>query len=240
MSAARVVGSGPGAAGRPARVLVVDDERALAGMVGTYLGRAGYDVELAHDGPGALAAAQRRPPDVVVLDVGLPGYDGVEVCRRLRTFTDCYVVMLTARGDELDVLVGLSVGADDYVTKPFSVRELVARVGVVLRRRREPRPGARRFGRLVVDVGAREVVVDGSPIALTKTEFDVLAALAESPRRVLTRRELAEAVWGPGWIGDEHLVDTHVAHIRAKLGDDAGAPEFVATVRGVGYRMVGG
>ena len=181
-------------------------------------------------------------PDVVVLDVGLPGLDGVEVCRQLRTFSDCYVIMLTARADEIDKLIGLSVGADDYVTKPFSPRELVARVHAVLRRPRgAPTGGAQaeafRFGSLSVDVAAREVRSDGTLVDLTRTEFDVLATLAARPRLVFTRRQLIDAIWGETWVGDEHLVDVHIGHLRRKLGDDPDAGRFVRTVRGVGYRM---
>jgi DNA-binding response OmpR family regulator len=182
---------------------------------------------------------------VVVLDLGLPGLDGIEVCRQLRTFSDCYVVMLTARSDEVDKLVGLGMGADDYLTKPFSPRELVARVRVMLRRPRTGPAAAghaldeppRVFGSIRVDVTAREVHVDGAAVELTRTEFDLLAALSARPRMAFSRRQLIEAVWGEGWVGDEHLVDVHVGHLRRKLGDDPAAPRFVRTVRGVGYRM---
>jgi DNA-binding response OmpR family regulator len=226
------------------RVLVVDDEQSLAKVVASYLQRDGHEVTCAFDGPRALEAARREPPDVVVLDLGLPGLDGIEVCRQLRTFSDCYVVMLTARSDEVDKLVGLGVGADDYLTKPFSPRELVARVRVMLRRPRTgpaagqaPDEPPRAFGSLRVDVTAREVHVDGVVVELTRTEFDLLAALSARPRMAFSRRRLIEAVWGEGWVGDEHLVDVHVGHLRRKLGDDPAAPRFVRTVRGVGYRM---
>ncbi|MFI7482946.1 response regulator transcription factor [Kocuria sp. M1R5S2] len=229
---------------RPAgRVLVVDDERALAGMVASYLGRAGYDVLQAHTGPDALEAAHREDPDVVVLDLGLPGLDGMEVCRRIRAVSECYVLMLTARGDEEARLAGLGAGADDYITKPFSVRELVARVQAVMRRPRTGEPRARRgtpwvFGELEVDVAARQVRVAGRPVALTPTEFDLLAALAARPHEALSRRHLIDVVWDPAWVGDEHIVDVHIAHVRRKLGDDPAAPRWVDTVRGFGYRMV--
>ncbi|HET8680454.1 MAG TPA: response regulator [Micromonosporaceae bacterium] len=264
------------------RVLVVDDEQSLAKVVASYLERDGHEVTCVFDGPAAVDAARQQPPDVVVLDLALPGMDGVEVCRQLRTFTDCYVVMLTARTDEVDKLVGLGVGADDYLTKPFSPRELVARVRAMLRRPRTGTagppgvtsppgvagppvvtgpPGAagrpseagsagtagagqaweeeppRIFGPLQVDVLAREVHLDGAPVALTRTEFDLLAALSARPRMAFSRRQLIDAVWGDGWGGDEHLVDVHIGHLRRKLGDDPAAPRFVRTVRGVGYRM---
>ncbi|MGQ1796883.1 response regulator [Kocuria oceani] len=231
-------------AARPAgRVLVVDDEKALAGMVASYLVRAGYDVAQAHTGPAALEAASAGAPDVVILDLGLPGLDGVEVCRRIGASSECYVLMLTARGDEEDRLAGLATGADDYITKPFSVRELVARVQAVMRR---PRTVARPDGAVVphvvgdleVDVPGRQVRVAGERVTLTRTEFDLLAALAQRPREAMSRRRLIDVVWDPAWVGDEHLVDVHIGHLRRKIGDDPAAPRYVETVRGVGYRMV--
>ncbi|MFG2042971.1 response regulator [Dactylosporangium sp. NPDC048998] len=223
------------------RVLVVEDEQSLAKVVASYLQRDGHEVDCVFDGPAAVAAARRHPPDVIVLDLGLPGLDGIEVCRQVRTFSDCYVVMLTARADEVDKLVGLGVGADDYLTKPFSPRELVARVRVMLRRPRgpgtaEPDP-VRVFGDLRVDPVAREVHVAAAAVELTRTEFDLLAALAARPRMAFARRQLIDAVWGEDWVGDEHLVDVHIGHLRRKLGDDPTAPRFIRTVRGVGYRM---
>lgn len=227
------------------RVLVVEDERALAGMVAAYLDKAGYAVEQAYDGPGGLERARAWDPDVVILDLGLPGMDGVEVCRQIRTFSDCYVLMVTARDDELDTVVGLSVGADDYLTKPVSLRELSARVQAVLRRPRPSRTAVppvdrepeRVMGDLVIDVDAREVHVSGQPVDLTRTEFDLLAVLSARPHVAFSRRQLLDDVWDPGWVGDDHVVDVHVAHLRAKLGDDPAAPRYVLTVRGVGYRM---
>ena len=221
-----------------ARVLVVDDEEPLAELVAKYLTRDGFEVTVVLDGPAAVSAARKLAPDVVVLDLGLPGLDGVEVCRQLRTFTDCYVIMLTARAEEVDKLIGLSVGADDYMTKPFSPRELVARVRVLLRRPRQPATTtALQIGPLSIDVAGREVHLADDAVELTRTEFDVLAALATRPKIVFTRRALIDAVWGENWIGDEHLVDVHVAHLRRKLGDDPDAGQFVRTVRGVGYRI---
>lgn len=242
-TAARLAGARPPTG---LRALVVEDEKELAELVGSYLEHDGFDVTVVHDGREAVATARRVDPDVVVLDLGLPSLDGVEVCRQLRTFSDAYVVMLTARTDEVDTLIGLSVGADDYMTKPFSPRELTARVRTMLRRprgasRAADHPGgadqARHFGNLTLDPLGRDVWLDGEPVALTRTEFDLLVALSEHPRMAFSRRQLIEAVWGPAWVGDEHLVDVHVGHLRRKLDDDATEGRFVRTVRGVGYRM---
>ncbi|MDV3124438.1 response regulator transcription factor [Mycobacterium sp. 21AC1] len=221
------------------RALVVDDEVPLAGVVASYLAREQFEVSMAHNGLDALTLAREVDPDVVVLDLGLPGVDGVEVCRRLRTFSDAYVVMLTARDTEMDTIVGLSVGADDYVTKPFSPRELVARIRAMLRRPRTTSPAAdaRVFGALRIDVAGRQVFLDEEPIMLTRTEFDVLAALSARPGVALHRRQLLETVWEPSYVGNEHLVDVHIGHLRRKLGDDPTNPRYVVTVRGVGYRM---
>jgi DNA-binding response OmpR family regulator len=242
--------SAPGDAERNPRVairaLVVEDEVEMAKVIGSYLEREGFEVHLSHDGLDAVARAREVDPDIVVLDLGLPGQDGLEVCRQLRTFSDAYVVMLTARTDEVDTLVGLSVGADDYLTKPFSPRELVARLRAMLRRPRPigtPAPdtaGFRAFGPLTIDPTGRDVWLRDEPIALTRTEFDVLAVLSERPRMAYTRRQLIDAVWGQTWVGDEHLVDVHIGHLRRKLDDDASASRFIRTVRGVGYRMGSG
>lgn len=224
----------------PPRVLIVDDEAPLARLVASYFEREGFEVAVAGDGETAIAQVRQWDPGTMVLDLGLPGVDGIEVCRTVRTFSDCYIVMLTARVEEVDKLIGLSVGADDYMTKPFSPRELVARVRAMLRRPRRHAAAEQvvaSFGRLTFDDGGREVVVDGRPVELTRTEFDVLAALASRPRMVLTRRALIDEVWGEGWVGDEHLVDVHIGHLRRKLGDDPNEPVFIRTVRGVGYRM---
>lgn len=232
------------------RALVVDDEVPLAKVVASYLEREHFEVSIAHNGVDALALAREIDPDVVVLDLALPGIDGLEICRQLRAFSDAYVVMLTARDTETDTVIGLSVGADDYVTKPFSPRELVARIRAMLRRPRsaaEPAsPDAgpagaggppRTFGALTIDVEGREVFLNSEPVMLTRTEFDVLAALSARPGVVFTRRRLLEAVWGDSWVGNEHLVDVHIGHLRRKLGDDAAQPRYVITIRGVGYRM---
>ena len=227
------------------RVLVVDDEVDLAELVAEYLRRAGLEVAVRHDGTKAVAAVRDFTPDVLVLDLGLPGIDGIEVCRQVRTFSDCHVLMLTARDDEVDKIVGLSVGADDYVTKPFSPRELVARVQAMLRRARtrpvpvpsEPAGQGLVIGDLVVDEAARQVHLGGAPVALTRIEFDLLAALAAHPQLVLSRRQLVEMVWDTHWTGDAHLVDVHIGRIRKKLGDEVTSPRFIHTIRGVGYRM---
>lgn len=222
------------------RALVVDDEAPLAEVVASYLTREQFEVTIANEGTQALRMAREVDPDVVVLDLGLPGIDGVEVCRQLRTFSDAYVVMLTARDTEMDTIVGLSVGADDYMTKPFSPRELVARVRAMLRRPRATSSGAtdgRVFGALRIDIDGRQVFLDDEPIMLTRTEFDVLAALSARPGVALSRRQLLESVWETTFVGNEHLVDVHIGHLRRKLGDDPADPLYVITVRGVGYRM---
>lgn len=225
------------------RALVVEDEIPLASLLSSYLRRGGFDVHVVHDGLAAVVRAREVDPDVIVLDLGLPGLDGIEVCREIRRFTDAYVVILTARSEEVDTLIGLSVGADDYMTKPFSPRELMARVEAMLRRpRTRPRGPAgeadlRTFGRLTIDAAGREVWVDGVPVPLTRTEFDLLAVLSQRPGIVFSRRQLIDAVWGSEWVSDEHLVDVHIGHLRHKLADDAAEPTFVRTVRGIGYRM---
>ena len=233
----------------PVRVLVVDDEAELASVVAGYFTREGYEVRVAHDGPAAVRDAAAFAPDVVLLDLVLPGFDGIEACRRLRTFSDAYVLMITARGDDVDKIVGLSVGADDYVVKPVSPRELLARAAAMLRRPRalpEQRPGTagevaeepvRVVGDLTLDPVGRTVSLAGRAVELTRTEFDLLAALTARPRAAFTRSQLVAAVWGPGWYGDEHVVDVHIGHLRRKLGDDASAPRFVRTIRGVGYGL---
>ncbi len=231
------------AGGSAPRALVVDDERDLAALIGDYLARDGFEVSVAYDGNTAVNRARDWAPDLVILDLGLPGLNGIEVCRTLRTFSSCYILMVTARSEEVDTLIGLSAGADDYMTKPFSPRELAARAQVLMRRPRteDSRIGVDatvlRVGALSLDTEAREVWIDGARVELTKIEFDLLATLASRPRQVFTRRTLIEAVWGTSWVGDEHLVDAHVLHVRQKLGDSAEVQTFVKTLRGVGYRM---
>ena len=224
---------------------MIDDERPLAGIVASYLNKAGFETALAYTGPDGVRSAQDLDPDVIILDLGLPGIDGIEVCRQIRLFSDCYILMLTARADEVDKLIGLSVGADDYLTKPFSPRELVARVNTVLRRPRRQAHGTRaaaprEFGRLRVDAEGRDVWVDDQQVGLTRTEFDILDALSARPNMALSRRQIIDAVWGAGWVGDDHVVDVHVANLRKKLDDPPTEPRYILTVRGVGYRMGAG
>ena len=221
------------------RILVVDDEPPIVELVTGYLEREGWAVREASDGLAALAEIRAWNPDIVVLDLMLPGVDGLEVCRQLRSFSDAFVLMLSARSEEIDRIVGLTVGADDYLTKPFSPRELVARLKALLRR---PRPSqahavAAPAAGLVVDEGRRSVKVDGRSIELTEIEFDILAVLAREPGIVIPRERIFDAVWGEGFIAADHLVDVHIANIRRKLGDDPAAPRFLDTLRGIGYRL---
>ena len=223
-------------------VVVVDDERPLVELVSRYLRREGYEVHPAYEGREALEVIGRVSPDVIVLDLMLPGVDGLEIARRVRADSDAYLVMLTARTEEVDRIVGLRVGADDYVTKPFSPRELVARIQAMLRRpRHQTAPPAgdeqvRRFDDLTIDPGAREVQLDGQPVALTRLEFDLLDLLTSQPRRVFTKQQLLEHVWGSAAYRDDHVVAVHVANLRRKLADDADDPRWIRTVRGVGFR----
>ncbi len=224
------------------RVLVVDDEPHIRTVLRSYLQADGFDVTEAADGEGAIAAIRDGRPDVVLLDVMLPGIDGLEVLRQLRVFSDAYVILVTARAEEVDKLVGLGVGADDYVTKPFSPREVTARVKAVLRRDRGVRTGedaALRFDGLIIDTVGREVEANGSIVMLSSLEFDLLAALAGAPGRVFSRAQLLERVWGYDFYGDERVVDVHIRSLRARLGDPAGDPHLIATVRGAGYKFVG-
>ncbi|MEU3726944.1 response regulator transcription factor [Streptomyces sp. NPDC031705] len=224
----------------PARVLVVDDDPTVSEVVAGYLRRAGFAVEEAADGPAALAAAGRVRPDLVVLDLMLPGLDGLEVCRRLRAAGPVPVIMLTARGDEDDRITGLEVGADDYVTKPFSPRELVLRVTSVLRRSRAadrvPVPGRLTGAGLSLDPATHRATRDGRELALTLREFDLLAHFLRHPGRAHGREELMREVWG--WdFGDLSTVTVHVRRLRAKVEEDPGRPRLIQTVWGVGYRF---
>lgn len=225
----------------PPRVLIVDDEPTMVELIRTYLERDGLEVMEAGDGPSAVDLARRHRPAVIVLDINLPGFDGLDVLRSVRAFSDAYVLLLTARGAEFDRVLGLSLGADDYVVKPFSPRELVARIRALLRRARPegvaPPSDGDAFVELVVDRRRHEVWLRGSPVSLTPTEFQLLDTMARDPGVVFSRQLLLDRVWGPDWIGDEHVVDVHVASLRRKLGDPAAAAEFIETVRGVGYRL---
>jgi DNA-binding response OmpR family regulator len=220
------------------RILVVDDDPTVAEVVARYLVRDGHEVECVADGLAALRAAARRSPDLVVLDLMLPGIDGLEVCRRLRERSPVPVVMLTALGEETDRLVGLETGADDYVTKPFSPRELALRVRSVLRRARgalAPTGETTTDGDLTVDTAAHEVRLGDAEISLTAREFDLLAYLLRHPRQAFTRAELLDKVWG--WeFGDSSTVTVHVRRLREKIEDDPTVPRRILTVWGVGYR----
>ena len=220
---------------RAPRILVVDDEPPIADLVAGYVTREGWEARAVADGIAAVSAVRDFEPDVVVLDLMLPGLDGIEVCRQLRGFSDAYVLMLTARSEEVDRVAGLTVGADDYLAKPFSPRELVARVRAILRRSESGRRAGDEpltVGSVVVDTLRRDVRADGVEVQLTAREFDLLAFFAENPGIVLSRQQLLDGVWGSGWYGDERTVDVHVRQLRRKLGD--ALP--LATVWGVGYR----
>jgi DNA-binding response OmpR family regulator len=231
----------------PAKILVVDDERSLVDLVRSYLEAEGLTVVVAYDGPSALKVAAQEAPDVVVLDLILPGLDGIEVCRQLRHFSNAYVLMLTSKSHEVDKLIGLSVGADDYMTKPFSPRELVARIKAMLRRlQAQAAPESARmltdvpppvvYEDLVVDVARHEVRKAGELIHLTPREFELLATLSAHPGLVFTRTQLLDRVWGDD-LYDQRLVDVHMTGLRKKLEDDAANPRYVETVRGVGFRF---
>jgi len=220
-----------------AKILVVDDEQSIIDLVTAYLRQEGYEVHTAMDGPSGLRSARAFNPDLIVLDVMLPGMDGIEVLTRLRRESDVYVIMLTAKSEETDKIVGLSVGADDYLTKPFSPRELVARIKAALRRLRDgvgpAEASVLAFRHIRIDAGSHKVWMDDEPVELTATEFDLLRTLVEHRGMVLSREQLLQQVWGYDFYGEERVVDVHVGHIRQKLGED----RFIVTVRGVGYRF---
>jgi two-component system alkaline phosphatase synthesis response regulator PhoP len=221
-----------------AKILVIDDEPSIVNLVTAYLKPAGYEVFTAADGISGLKAARAYKPDLIVLDLMLPGLDGIEVLSSLRRESNVYVILLTAKTEETDRIVGLSVGADDYVTKPFSPRELVARIKAAFRRLQ---PGIATgtenrilaFRHIRIDTGAHLVTVDERPVELTAVEFDLLKSLAENRGRVLTREQMLETVWGGTYFGSMHVVDVHLGHVRQKLGSE----KYIATVRGVGYRF---
>jgi DNA-binding response OmpR family regulator len=223
-------------------VLVVDDELKIARLIRDYLEQAGFVVATSSDGKGAIAAARQLKPDLIVLDLGLPQMDGLDVIRALRMGSNVPVVVVTARADEADRIVGLELGADDYVVKPFSPKELVARVRAVLRRTEVARLGSEiiRVGELALDIPRREVRIDERAISLTATEFDLLHALARQPGRVFTRGQLLEAIHGVAFESYERAIDAHVKNIRRKLEPEPQRPRFLLTVHGVGYKLADG
>jgi two-component system response regulator MtrA len=216
--------------------LIVEDERRIASFVARGLSREGYAVQAVADGDAALASAARQEPALVLLDVMLPGRDGIEVCRQIRAESGVPIVMLTAKTDTVDVVLGLESGADDYVVKPFKPKELVARVRARLRRTDEPAPESLEIGDLTIDVAGHAVRRDSQVIALTPLEFDLLVALARKPWQVFTREVLLEQVWGYRHAADTRLVNVHVQRLRSKVERDPERPEIVVTVRGVGYK----
>jgi DNA-binding response OmpR family regulator len=230
---------------RKLRVLVVEDETELATVIASYFVREGFLADIASDGPTAVEKARSGTPDLIVLDLMLPGFDGIEVCRQIRTFSDAYVLMLTARDEEVDKVVGFAVGADDYLVKPFSPRELIARATAILRRPRNQGVGSAlatpsmqmHFENLVIDSDSRIVTVDKKVVDLTRTEFDLLEIMAERPKTVFSRRQLLESVWGGEWYGEIHVVDVHIGHLRKKLAAAGTKEEVIRTVRGIGYGL---
>lgn len=219
-----------------AKILVIDDEPSILSLITSYLRPEGYEVYTAADGPSGLNAARAYKPDLIVLDIMLPNMDGIEVLNQIRRESDVYVIMLTAKTEETDKIIGLSVGADDYVTKPFSPRELVARIKAALRRmsggQNAPDGGVLVFQHVRIDTGSRRVWVDDREVELTSTEFDLLSTIAEHRGMVLSREQLLEKIWGFDYYGELRVVDVHIGHIRHKLGGD-----YIVTVRGVGYRF---
>ena len=232
---------------RGTTILIVEDEEPILDLISKYLIAEGFNVVTARDGISALSQARTSNPALIVLDVMLPGMDGLEVCRRIQQESDVYILMLTARTEEIDKVVGLSVGADDYLTKPFSPRELVARVKAILRRSRalgsasgraEPQDRTLRFDNLTINPDTRQVCFDDAQVELTTREFDLLYALAEYPGRVFNRDQLLERVWGHDFAGIDRVVDVHIGLLRRKLETDAANPTLIQTVRGVGYKFV--
>jgi two-component system, OmpR family, response regulator MtrA len=218
------------------RVLVVDDDTALAEMLGIVLRGEGFEPVFCGDGERAMSAFRESRPDLVLLDLMLPGKDGIEVCRDIRRESGVPIVMLTAKGDTVDVVLGLESGADDYIVKPFKPKELVARIRARIRRTDEPRPETLKIADLVIDVAGHSVKRDAEQIALTPLEFDLLVALVRKPWQVFTREVLLEQVWGYRHAADTRLVNVHVQRLRSKIERDPEHPEIVVTVRGVGYK----
>jgi two-component system response regulator RegX3 len=225
-----------------ASILVVDDDPGVLDVVAFTLRREGFDVDERSDGASALEAARARHYDIVILDVMLPELSGTDVCRALRAESDVPILMLTARDAELDRVIGLELGADDYVTKPFSTPELLSRVRAILRRRELDRANTgtavRNLGGLHIDLGRHEVLVDGDRVHLTLSEFKVLALLAEKPENIVSRRELMQHLWASEHVGDEHACEVHISNLRRKIERDASSPERLLTVRGLGYKLV--
>ncbi len=221
-------------------ILVVDDEPQIVRLIRAYLEEVGYRVLVAYDGEAALYTVRHEKPDLIVLDILMPKMDGLELTRQIRREHDIPIIMLTARSEEADRIVGLELGADDYITKPFSPRELVARIKAVLRRvhGRRPRP-LLRVGPIVLDREQRLVTVDGEPVALTPTEFTLLETMMQAPGRVFTRAELLEAAQGIAFEAYERTIDAHIKNLRRKIEPEPGNPRYILTVRGVGYRLVG-
>ncbi len=218
------------------RVLVVDDDPALAEMLGIVLRSDGFEPAFVFDGAEAINAFRETKPDVVLLDLMLPNKDGLEVCRQIRSESGVPIVMLTAKGDTIDVVLGLESGADDYIVKPFKPKELVARVRARIRRNEDIEPESLRIGEVEIDVAGHRTSREGHDISLTPLEFDLLVALARKPRQVFTREVLLEQVWGYRHAADTRLVNVHVQRLRSKIERDPENPEIVLTVRGVGYR----
>jgi len=218
------------------RVLVVDDDAALSEMLGIMLRSEGFEPTFVADGDHAIQAFRETHPDLVLLDLMLPGVDGIDVCRQIRTESGVPIVMLTAKSDTVDVVLGLESGADDYIVKPFKSKELIARVRARLRRTDDPAPEMLQIADVTIDVAGHSVRRDGDPVNLTPLEFDLLVALARKPRQVFTREVLLEQVWGYRHAADTRLVNVHVQRLRAKIEKDPEHPEVVVTVRGVGYK----
>ncbi len=223
------------------RVLVVDDEVALAQIISSYFKKDGFETLISHDGLDAVKVARDFQPDFIVLDLMLPGLDGVEVCKEIRKFSDAYIIMLTARDEEVDKVVGLAVGADDYMVKPFSTKELIARAHAMLRRPRLAKSDismeSLTLGDLVISADTRSVQIGGQLVELTRTEFDLLLVMARRPKVAYSRRQLINAVWDENWYGDDHVVDVHVGHLRKKMEDLAPEKSYIHTIRGVGYSV---